>query len=138
MSFLNGLRGIWNQKPELEDEWVVPETTAELEQFFKEDSGITVIYKHSYSCGVSLFAKSRLDKYLETFNKHAKLVFIDVKLMRLLSNTISEKAGVRHESPQLIILHNGSVYWHGSHNSVQADPIIESIEEITGKQLSAK
>lgn len=135
MSFLNGLRGMWNQKPLTREEWIIPESATELDNFLKPNSGLVLIYKHSFSCGASIFAKSRLEDSIDEINKYADCIFIDVKLNRELSNKIAEKTGVRHESPQLLLLNNGEVIWHGSHGSVQLDPIIISIEEITGKRI---
>ena len=135
MSFLNGLRGMWNHKPQSREEWIIPESDSELDNYLKPDSGLVIIYKHSFSCGVSIFAKSRLEDSIDEINKCADCIFIDVKLNRYLSNKIAEKTGVRHESPQLLLLNNGEIFWHGSHGSVQVHPIIESIEEITGTRI---
>lgn len=136
MSFLNGLRNMWNQKTQTREEWIIPESPAELDNYFKPYSGIIIIYKHSFSCGASIFTKRRLEDAINEINKHADCIFIDVNTNRELSNKIAERTVVRHESPQLLLLNNGEVHWHGSHGSVQVEPIITSIGEITGKRIS--
>jgi len=40
---------------------------------------------------------------------------VDVLRSRALSQALSARAQVRHESPQLLVLKNGGVVWHGSH-----------------------
>lgn len=136
MSFLNGLRGMWKNKPDLNSLWSVPDQYSDIEYLFKPNAGVAVIYKHSFSCGVSIFAKTRLEESLDTLAKHAELVFVDVKQNRTISNKIAKKTGVRHESPQVLVMHKGEVYWHGSHNRVQAGVVNEAIHEITGKTMA--
>ncbi len=52
---------------------------------------------------------------------HAYLV--DVRAERPQSQRIAARTGVRHESPQLIILRRGSVLWSASHDDITADAI---------------
>lgn len=134
MSFLNGLRGIWKNEPELDQRWIVPDQYSDIEPLLEPDADIVVIYKHSFSCGVSIFAKSRMEESIETIGEHATLVFIDVKQNRSISKKIAEVTNVRHESPQVIVLYRGEVYWHGSHGNVQAKEVIDSINEITAEK----
>ncbi|MEX0646675.1 MAG: bacillithiol system redox-active protein YtxJ [Balneolaceae bacterium] len=132
MSFLNGLRGMAGGKPELNKQWKIPETTAEVDELFESGSGLDIIYKHSYSCGTCIFAKTRVETILEELSGKAVFHFVDVHANRPVSNYIAEKSGIRHESPQLIILYNGGVFWHGSHNDVHPEPIKKALVEVSG------
>jgi bacillithiol system protein YtxJ len=48
---------------------------------------------------------------------------VDVRAERLLSQRIAARAGVGHESPQLIILRRGAVVWSASHNDITAGAV---------------
>lgn len=52
-------------------------------------------------------------------------VYIDVVMQRNLSLALAEEVGVRHESPQLILLNNGKVAAHASHSRVTEDTVEE-------------
>lgn len=131
MSFLNGLRGMMSGNPELSDEWTIPETVEEIDGFFEPDSGMHIIYKHSYSCGTSIFAKTRVEQtFKNDLPENVHFYFVDVRTHRPVSNAIAEKSGIMHESPQLIIINEGKVLWHGSHNQVTSEPISKFLKEL--------
>ena len=48
---------------------------------------------------------------------------MDVRAERPLSQLIAARTGVRHESPQIIILRNGAVVWSASHGDITAGAI---------------
>ncbi len=51
---------------------------------------------------------------------------VDVLGSRPLSQALAARLGVRHESPQVILLHAGIAAWHASHSAVTADAIREN------------
>lgn len=79
-----------------------------------------IIYKHSHRCGVCLISKEEVEKLSEEILKGADLYLIHVIPQRALSNAISQRLEIRHESPQIIILEAGVVKWKGSHWDVTA------------------
>lgn len=131
MSFINGLRGMMSGKPELPETWTIPETAEEVDGFFKPDSGLHIIYKHSFTCGTSIFAKTRVEQsFKNDLPENVHFYFVDVSTQRPVSKAIAVKSGIRHESPQLIIIHEGKVLWHGSHNQVTSEPISNLVKEL--------
>jgi bacillithiol system protein YtxJ len=46
-----------------------------------------------------------------------------VQHSRSVSNAIAERTGIRHESPQAILLKGGEVVYHASHYDVTAEDI---------------
>lgn len=82
-----------------------------------------VLYKHSTRCATSYFALKSLQNISDIKREKAEFYMIDVISQRELSFYIADKLGIRHESPQLIILNKGEVTWHGSHQLVQADSV---------------
>jgi len=108
--------------------WNHIETEEEIESVILDSKKrVQVVYKHSPSCGVSYFALNNLD-HPELFgNKDIDLHLIDVIKGRSVSKIFAEQIGVRHESPQVIVITDGSVKWHGSHNSVNAENVLAHI-----------
>ena len=78
--------------------------------------GPVFIYKHSTRCSVSLFAMKRLQ--LVKSDSEETWVYLDVVVQRPLSLALAEELNVQHESPQLILIADGKVLAHGSHQQV--------------------
>jgi len=53
----------------------------------------------------------------------APAYLVDVRAERPQSQLIAARAGVRHESPQIIILRRGSAVWSASHGAITAGAI---------------
>ena len=83
------------------------------------ESPRAVLFKHSTRCPVSAYV---IDEVIEFAEDHPEWPVYVLKVIeqRPLSNEAAERLGVRHESPQAMILHRGRVRWHGSHNEVTA------------------
>lgn len=71
------------------------------------------LFKHSTRCGISsiVFQKFK-KKMIETKQRY---FFINIPKHRAISNEVSDSLKIRHESPQLIIIKDGSAAQHGSH-----------------------
>ncbi len=131
MSFFGGLRGIMRgTTSELPDQWNIPETESEIDTLLKITNNIQIIYKHSFTCGISIMAKPVVEEFLDVYKDKADFHFVDVKQNRPISNYITKVTGVRHESPQILILRNGEVYWSASHGMIRKGAIRETLEEI--------
>lgn len=82
-----------------------------------------IIYKHSTRCATSYLALKNLQNLSEKDFEKADFYMLDVIQQREVSRAIADKIGVRHESPQLIVVEGGEVVWHGSHYQVKAQVI---------------
>ena len=76
------------------------------------------IFKHSTRCSISRMALDRLERNLKV---NAPAYYLDLLSYRELSNLISERFSVQHESPQVLIIKNGACTLHASHNAITAD-----------------
>jgi bacillithiol system protein YtxJ len=83
-----------------------------------------IIFKHSTTCPISASAFRNMSK----FNGDVNLV--EVQSARELSREIERRTGVRHESPQVIVLNNGQVVLNASHWKVRADSVAEALREL--------
>ena len=81
-----------------------------------------VIFKHSSRCATSGLAMGRLQRQ-EGLQFH----LVDVIHNRDLSNKIADDFRVWHESPQVLVIHNGECTYDESHLGIRADEIMEQL-----------
>ena len=79
-----------------------------------------LLFKHSYSCGVSAEALDELIAHLADGETDARYAMVTVQTHREVSNAIAKKLGVRHETPQALLVRDGAVVWSASHFRVNA------------------
>jgi len=87
-----------------------------------------LIYKHSLTCGTSAYALDQLTRLAAEVSIPIHLV--PVQTARAVSDAIAERLGVRHESPQLILVDHGAARWHASHFRVTADRAREALRSL--------
>jgi len=83
-----------------------------------------VIFKHSTSCFISASAYDEMKEF------EGEVMLVEVQRARELSREIEKQTGVRHESPQVLILEKGTVVWNASHRKVKALAVAEAINSI--------
>ena len=94
----------------------------ELEKLIdRSKQGPVVIFKHSLTCPISASAFERMKGY------DGDVDLVEVQRARALSDEIAQRLGVRHESPQIIIVRNGQVLWDASHFSITADAVSKAV-----------
>jgi len=76
-----------------------------------------ILYKHSTRCPTSWSAKRQVERFLD-LSTGTPVYVIDVIQNRSLSKQIAEDLGVKHESPQAILLCSGEVKEHASHRHI--------------------
>jgi bacillithiol system protein YtxJ len=76
-----------------------------------------IVFKHSSTCPISAAA------YAEMARLESDVRLLVVQRARDLSREIATSTGVRHESPQTIILRNGQAVWNASHWSIKAEAV---------------
>ena len=92
----------------------------ELERAFREPWAL--VFKHSTRCPVSSAAWREVAAFRKA-HPDAVVLVVHVVEQRALSNALASRTGVRHASPQAILLENGRVAWHDSHEGVTADAL---------------
>lgn len=96
----------------------------------ESESRPVLLFKHSYTCGVSMEALEELvahlnDRVAKSFLPHYAMV--TVQTHRAVSNAIAQKLGIRHETPQALLVKNGRVVWSASHFRVTAAAVDDAI-----------
>jgi bacillithiol system protein YtxJ len=82
-----------------------------------------VIFKHSTRCSVSAMAKRNVESSWEFGEEQAEAYFLDLLAHRDVSSRIADDTGIRHESPQIILLMNKSAVYNASHNYIDTDDL---------------
>ena len=96
----------------------------ELEGLFaRSHERPVLIFKHSLTCPISAAA------YDEMRRVGREVSLVVVQKARDVSKEVESRTGVRHESPQALILRNGSVVWSASHWKVTAEEVGRALGE---------
>ena len=100
-------------------------STEELAKLFElSHNSPVVLFKHSVTCPIST------NVYYEVSDLESDVNLVIVQKSREISSEITKKTGIRHESPQAIVLKNGKAVYHASHYDITAEDIqkVESRE----------
>ena len=81
-----------------------------------------IVFKHSDACSISARA------YREMQKLEAPVNILVVQSAREISRELANLTGVRHETPQVIVLRDGKAVWNASHFDVQASAVTEAVE----------
>ena len=97
---------------------------AALEDLFaRSQEEPVVLFKHSNTCPISAMAYSRMQKL------GGGVALIVVQQSRDLSRQVETRTGVRHESPQVLVLRRGQSVWSASHFDITADAVERAMKE---------
>jgi bacillithiol system protein YtxJ len=86
-----------------------------------------LLFKHSYTCGISAEALDELITHLNDEVADVRYAMVTVQTHRDVSNAVSAKLGVRHETPQALLVKNGRVVWSASHFRVNAAELSKAL-----------
>jgi bacillithiol system protein YtxJ len=87
---------------------------------FLASQALSIIFKHSPTCPTSLFAHREVTRFCMD-QPEAPVYLISVRRQRHIAQHVSQRTGVRHESPQIVVLRNGGVLASASHDEITAD-----------------
>ncbi len=107
--------------------WINLDSIGQFDEIVDQSSSQTaVIFKHSTRCSISSMAQRRLHD-LDVDKLQASFYYLDLIAHRDVSNYIAEKLCEHHESPQILVVKNGSCDYVASHMEITARDIIEQI-----------
>jgi bacillithiol system protein YtxJ len=86
-----------------------------------------LLFKHSLTCGTSAEALDELIEHLNEDKLDARYAIVTVQSHRELSNAVSARLGIRHETPQALLIRDGRVIWNASHFRVTAAAVQSAI-----------
>lgn len=105
-------------------------TPEEVDAALEPGAGRVLVLKHSLTCPISSAAFREFERFLSGGPAgDFKARLIEIQKARPASARLAEKTGVRHESPQAILIEDGVVRWHDSHWEVTADALAGALAE---------
>ena len=105
-------------------------TAEELHDAFAESHERPVmIFKHSVVCGASAAAHRTWEEFVAARpgNDDIGWALLVVQHARALSDEVAARTGVRHQSPQAILLRNGRAVWNASHWNISEESLGEAV-----------
>jgi bacillithiol system protein YtxJ len=98
-------------------------STEELEKLFEQSNEKPVVlFKHSTTCPISAGVLQEIS------NADADINLIVIQSARNVSSAVANKTGIRHESPQAIVIKDGKPVYHASHYDVTASDVEENLK----------
>ncbi|HEX5871544.1 MAG TPA: bacillithiol system redox-active protein YtxJ [Longimicrobium sp.] len=95
-------------------------STQDVDDALGQDRAI--LFKHSTRCPISAAARGEMERFME-MNPDAAVYTVDVNDSTSASRYLSEKTGIDHQSPQVIVTRGGQPEWHASHFDIKADEV---------------
>lgn len=104
------------------------ETVADFDQLLERSHETpAVLFLHDRWCPISANAYKEMSALDD--EAIAKTALIDVTRGKELSRAIEGRTGVRHESPQVLVLRAGKAAWHASHFAITAKAVRAALAE---------
>ncbi len=120
MGFINKLFGGSSEpKEEKVLPWIALNSLEQLNDISKKSRAKTqVIFKHSTRCGISRMVMNQFVDAYDLEHNNLDLYYLDLLNYREVSNEVGYKFQVMHQSPQLLVIRNGSAVAHASHGGI--------------------
>lgn len=94
-----------------------------------------LLFKHSTRCPISAGAQARLEEYYNSkSDRHCHRLLVVEN--RPLSLAVAEYSGVAHQSPQVILFHNGKAVWYCSHSAITPQRIEDEFQRLVNNSDS--
>ncbi len=101
----------------------------DLEQLLeRSETDPVLIFKHSTQCSISEAAYEEFQRFTDTA-KNTPCGVIMVIEDRAVSNNAASRLGVRHQSPQAILVEHGRSVWTASHWSITTAALEQALKQ---------
>lgn len=122
MGFLGQIFGKNETKDSSDKLWKQITSVKDLDEAVAESYHRKVfVFKHSTRCFISKTVLKNFENEMKDSGHDYAYYFLDLLAHRDISNHIAERFGIEHQSPQLIVLQDGKVVHHASHQSISLD-----------------
>lgn len=122
MGFLRDLFGSGQKEEngtENSIEWIPLTSLDQLDKIEeKSHKQSQVIFKHSTTCGISRMVLNMFRRNLDVPKRPMDFYFLDLHAYRKISDEVSFRFQVMHQSPQILVIRNGITVAHDSHGAI--------------------
>ncbi len=87
-----------------------------------------ILFKHSTTCPISSRAWQEVQNFIKESSDEILVGMIKVIESRSVSNQVTEELGLKHQSPQVLVVRDRQVLWHASHQEVTQDKLMMVLE----------
>ncbi len=94
-----------------------------LEHLFARSQDTPVlVFNHDRGCPISATA------YIQMLRLGRDIPLIDVTREEDITHTLAQRTGVKHESPQVIVLRYGRAVWSASHFAITPGAVEQALQ----------
>ena len=107
--------------------WIKLTDATQLDQIREESTAQPIlIFKHSTTCSISAMALSRMERnWSDTVG--IKPYYLDLLTNKSLSAQVAQAFGVEHQSPQVLLIHNGECVYDASHMAISFQMLSQAV-----------
>lgn len=91
--------------------------------------GPVLLYLHDPWCPIAA------SSYRELAPFTGPIPIVDVSSSRDLNRYVEERTGIPHESPQAILLEDGTAVWHASHYRITGIAVADALARLTSETV---
>lgn len=107
------------KEPQIPFPWKSLTSASQLDEIAELSKTKTVlIFKHSTRCGISRMVLSRFEENQLENQEAVVFYYLDLLNFRTISDEIAARFQVFHQSPQLLVIKNGTCVAQGSHYDI--------------------
>jgi len=131
---MTGMFGLFGNKDrsgkaKKEIPWIRLDRSTQLDEIeTTSQHKLVAIFKHSTRCGISSMALRQFERNFDTDPEQVDLYYLDLLAFRSLSDEVAARFQVWHQSPQLILVRNGSAIHHASHHNIDSGLLGEFVK----------
>lgn len=86
-----------------------------------------LVFKHSSKCGASLEAHKKIKAIEQNEALESNMYIVIVQVAEDISNLIERDTGIKHETPQVLIVRDGEVVYHASHDDIDEQEVAKQL-----------
>jgi len=106
-------------------------TAAHLEEIIAlSQTQPVLVFKHSRTCPISQNAYAQVKRAQERGLLTLPVFCLVVQDARSIANEVARRWGIRHESPQVLLVYRDKVVYHASHWGIQPAEIQKQAERV--------
>ena len=99
----------------------------------RSDERPQLLFKHSLTCPISGAAHRAFHEYLEDQpDPRVEYAWLAVQKARPVSTAVAEQTGIRHETPQALLIHRRKAVWNASHWEISASSLARALADHRG------
>jgi bacillithiol system protein YtxJ len=124
MSFLTNLFGSSEKDKVSKVRWSILVDLGQLNEIIElSHQKPVLIFKHSTRCSISRFALKNFENEYDFSEEKLQPYLLDLMEYRAISNEITNRFDVMHQSPQILLIKEGKCVYDDSHDGIEVNKL---------------